>query len=238
MSDLVSELFKRLGVAGVIAGAIATGVFATCIWALAHLAAAPGTQVSVLWGLAAYTKSPTQPDGPSTSPPAPASPALQTPPVPSSEALPADPQVVPSPATLEVTHGLRTDSYLDAVAELRASSGLRELRPIESDRPIHESPLGTFFIVLGPWLRTDQSSQGSEALLKNRVSRFQGNSRSFFEVHHRTIGQVLLIAYLVESDADRIRFLAGDHTFQLTVAPRPWTFFTSLQGLRRSGEIG
>lgn len=224
MSDLGSELVKRYGLTAVIVAVLVAPI----VWALAHFASAPGTPVKVLWGLVEYTKSPARQDDPSASPPAPVPLVAEAPPVSPTEAPSADSQVVPGPLTLEVTHGLESDGYLMVLEELRARSGVRELRPLESDRPIHETPPGTFFFVFGPWLETRSYSEGSEVLLEKRVTRFQSRSWGYFEAHHRTSGQVFLLAYSAESDADRIRSLTGDRTFQLTVAPRPWTSFSSL----------
>lgn len=195
------------------------------MWVLVHSAAAPGTPVKVLWGLVEYTKSPAQQDESLASPPAPVPLVAEVPSVSSTEGPSADAKVVLDPITLKVTHGFESDNYLMVLEKLRASSDVRELRALESDRPIHETPPGTFFFVFGRHLGT---SGGSEALLKNRVARFQSHSWAYFEVHHRISEQVFLLAYSSESDAGRVSSLTGNRTFQFTVASRPWTSFSSL----------
>jgi len=52
LSDVASEIFKKYGALAIIVVFIA----ACLIWGLAHLAASPGTEVYVLWGLVKYTK--------------------------------------------------------------------------------------------------------------------------------------------------------------------------------------
>jgi len=52
MSDISSLIFKKYGIYAII-GVI---IFASAVWYLAQLSAAPGTEVSVLWGFVKYTK--------------------------------------------------------------------------------------------------------------------------------------------------------------------------------------
>jgi hypothetical protein len=52
MNDLGAEVLKRYGATAVLC-AFAVGC---AIWGLAHFVAAPGSEVSVLWGLVTYTK--------------------------------------------------------------------------------------------------------------------------------------------------------------------------------------
>ena len=52
MADALSTLLTRFGAKAVFAGLLV----AIVVWGLAHLSAAPGAEVSVLWGIASYTK--------------------------------------------------------------------------------------------------------------------------------------------------------------------------------------
>lgn len=210
MSDLGSDLLKRYGGAAVILAVI----LALAIWALAHFASAPGTQVKILWGLVEYTT--------------PSSSIAKVPTVASADPEPANAQPSPGLVKLEVSHGLTSDGYFKMIKALRSRHVLRELRPIESDRPIEKTPPGTYFFVLGPWLVKSPDSMRSENLLDNRTSRLQSSSWSYFEVHHRSTGQFLLLAFLSELDGDRVRTLTGDREFQVIIAPRPWGTFSTL----------
>ncbi len=53
MNDLVSQIFQKYGFRFVLVVAM---LLAIGTWGLAHLASAPGGEVSVLWGLVSYTK--------------------------------------------------------------------------------------------------------------------------------------------------------------------------------------
>ena len=52
MADIYSDIFKKYGILSII-GAI---IFAFVVWLSAYFSAAPGTEVSILWGFARYTK--------------------------------------------------------------------------------------------------------------------------------------------------------------------------------------
>lgn len=52
MGDFATEILKKYGTPAV----IFAFVLACIIWFFAHIAAAPGGEVSILWGLAKYTK--------------------------------------------------------------------------------------------------------------------------------------------------------------------------------------
>jgi hypothetical protein len=54
MSDIVADIFRKYGTLAI----VVTIVLTLSIWGLAHRAASPGTEVSVLWGLVKYTKPP------------------------------------------------------------------------------------------------------------------------------------------------------------------------------------
>lgn len=53
MEDLLKYLLNKWGIKSIIYVILITLI----IWGLAHLAAAPGEKISVLWGLVEYTKS-------------------------------------------------------------------------------------------------------------------------------------------------------------------------------------
>lgn len=52
MSDFGTEVLKRYGATAIVFALISAAV----IWGFAHLVAAPGSEVSILWGLVKYTK--------------------------------------------------------------------------------------------------------------------------------------------------------------------------------------
>jgi hypothetical protein len=52
MSDLGAEILKKWGIRAVIIAVISS----LALWAVAHRTAAPGAEVSILWGLVEDTK--------------------------------------------------------------------------------------------------------------------------------------------------------------------------------------
>lgn len=52
MTDIISQIFSDYGPTGLV-----IGIIVVCVaWLLAHRSAKPGTSVTILWGLASYTK--------------------------------------------------------------------------------------------------------------------------------------------------------------------------------------
>lgn len=225
MRDLGSNLLTRYGIWTVVVAAI----LAVGIWALAHFASAPRTPVKILWGLVEYTTSPSRQEQTPVEPPTPTAPIAKTPAVDSANPAPTQSQLNPRLLTLEVSHGLTPDGYIEVIAALRSRHVLRELRPLESDRPIDSSPPGTFFFIYaGGNFRISTNSSCHIEILHRRASRLQSSSSRYFEVHRRGNRQLLLLVYASESDADRIRTLSGDREFQVTIFPRPWGTVSSL----------
>lgn len=225
MSDLGSNLLRRYGIWAVAAAVI----LAVVVWTLAHFASAPGAPVKILWGLVEYTKPPSRQERTPLEPPTtPVSPMAEAPALPSTDPEPTQSQPSPGLPTMEVSHGLTSDGYMKMITALRSRHALRELRPLETDRPIKLSPPGTFFFLFADWLEKRSDSSGPTDFAYPRVRRLQSNSWNDFELHHRRKGQFLLLVYATEPDANRIRMLTGDREFQLTAAPRPWGIFSSL----------
>lgn len=224
MNDLGSELVKRYGTLAVVAAII----IAPIVWSLAHFASAPGTPVKILWGLVEYTKAsgdsvPKQEE--------PIEITVQRVEVQDAESkTPESSQSRPSigAMTLSVSHGMTSDGHTEVLELLRKRNGLRELRPIESDRPINDSPPGTFFFVFGSALQTRDTMTGGKKLLLARADRLGSNSWAYYEWYHLNTNEILLLGYMAESDADRVRELTGDLKFKVTIAPRPWGSFSSL----------
>ena len=224
MSDLGSNLLTRYGIWAVVAAVI----LAVAVWTLAHFASAPGAPVKILWGLVEYTKPPSRQERTPLEPPTtPVAPMAEAPALASADPEPTS-QPSPGLPTLEVSHGLTSDGYMEVITALRSRHALRELGPLETDRPIKASPPGTFFFVPAASLEKRSNSSGPTDLVHSRVFRLQSSSWRRFEIHHRIKGQFLLLVYAPEPDADRIRMLTGDRELQLTTAPRPWGAFSSL----------
>lgn len=162
MNDVLAEYLKRYGLLAVLAAL----VFAVAVWGSAHWAAAPGEKVSVLWGLAEYTKPPEIHD------------KIQTESKIATQ-LTSDPLATPAADSqssdqldqinLEVVHGLSSDNYLETVEALRSRHVLRNLRPLETDRPIEATPQGSFFFVYSNYIQYNPKIDEPDDLLNGRV---------------------------------------------------------------------
>lgn len=206
MSEIWSELVRHYGIVAV----IVTVFFGATVWALAHIASAPGTLVKVLWGLVEYTKSTSR--------------ALQSSTEPTSSSSTIKGETTGSIAATAKA----VDGDPEAIIALRSQHSLRALNPLESDRPYDASPPGSYFFVFSAYLDVDSQTWADLGELRGTASRLNSSPRRYFEFHHRSKDQFFLVAFTSETDADRIQGQAGNEKLLVTVAPRPWGPFSSI----------
>ena len=189
-------LVVQLGTVGVlIVCAIAVALSVTT-----HLIAAPGEEVSVIWGMFSYVKRPS---------------------VPQTENGESDDDTLPplERMTIEIEDNVTRDKHGASLAELRQQYSLKELNPLHSLSPIVDSPAGTFFFTSYVYIKISQSYQLEDMLSKSSISREQQNR---FEVHHRDQGEYFIVCYVCDCVADEIEFLSGDSSHRIKLFPLPW----------------
>jgi hypothetical protein len=203
MSDLGSEIFKIYGVAAIAFPLLA----AVVVWILAHLAAAPGTEVSVLWGLVKYTKAPV---------------AMTLENKPFRLTLGQIDSKTPTAKTLVVKNGVSDENRDDILQSLRNERHLRELTFVESGKEIQDLPPGTYSFLAARCLDTDTSKQifGSSA-------RYPNNPM-YFEIQNTLDDGPHLIAYVNEVHAAAVSKLTGETAHDILAFPRPGVQMTSL----------
>ena len=214
--DMGQAVFRRFGM-WAIAAAIAGGI---AVWILAHYAAAPGSPVSVLWGLVQYTKqSPT-----ALIVQAPVAVAKDI----GSAATPGDPTADQRAGLVQVVgHGYSEATYSQRQSDLRGQRGLRELSELESGKPMISMPMGTFAFVdvTDILIRTssDVSAFGSVS-----VRRFAAPDRFDehpFEVQALNSDDRLLLGFSTEAGADAV---VSNGAKQVVLSARPRGNLTTL----------
>lgn len=205
MSEAAIEIIKRFGWRSIPAGI----AFAVAVWAIAHFAAAPGSQVRVLFGLAEYTKEIARPDAESSTPVRPAGATSQSafttgvvPPV-----APQDRAGTSLSIRLVPNVGPRSDEA--TLANDRARHGLRELTGPESGRPLREVPSGVYGFIFGGFLdhRPSERESGgawietfSDNVARARVDRYR-ESASYAEVRRLNEAETSLVVFVSEETA-------------------------------------
>ena len=194
MDGVLAEIFKRYGVLAILAAI----VMGATIWAVAHLSAAPGTQISLLWGLASYTKSPS---GASQAAP------------PRSDVAPTSPPSVPATTPLalrpvEVFQKVAQSAGQAQLEDLRKREALRELSEFEGGKRIAETPPGTYFFTLAVFIDRDEKESYSQ-LERSPVYRFPPSPFGTLELHRNKAGQMSAVVFTTDGDAARIAAMSA-----------------------------
>ena len=130
------------------------------------------------------------------------------------------------PVTLAIQHSVSTYNADEVMVALRSKRKLRELKFLESCKPMAITPSGTFFFVDG-WELETRSEKANNIFQGSRAYRFKVKS-SFFEFHYPYKDSILLIAFVSESDASKVTQLTGDNTNKIMLFPYPWGEMTTL----------
>lgn len=222
MERLLIKLWNKYGLVPLIV--VVIFVFGVS-WFIAHLAAAPGGNVSVLWGLFQYTKSKNGTSTVTHSTPG-AEPTKQQQTLSQHQEMSRGPAEIPD--NLGVIHGITPKTSDQTLNSLRAKRQLRPLEALESGRSVAETPRGTYFFIFYMALRADRGKM-VEALGALNVARF-GEAKAYFEIHLLKVGSPIIIGFAAESDAVRV----GSPTLEvrkISIAPVPWEKMTSLLSL-------
>jgi hypothetical protein len=222
MDQFLSKLLDKYGLARII---IAVLIGFIVLWALAHLAAAPGGNVSVLWGLVQYTKSKSDTSTVTHSTPD-AERTKQQQTLSQHQEMSRGPAEIPD--DLGVIHGITPKTSDQTLKSLRAKRQLRPLEALESGRSVAETPRGTYFFIFYFALGAARGKMVEE-LGAQVVSRFT-SSNAYFEIHLLKVGSPIILGFTAESDAVRV----GSPTPEIrkvSIAPLPWEKMTSLLSL-------
>lgn len=222
MSDIWTEIFKKYGTAAIIFALVAS----LCIWVMAHWATAPGSEVSVLWGLVKYTKvieSQSQQTLPQELPTKSQQHNFSS----SSDISNKSASLVP--INIEIQEGIPHSKIKQAIQSLREKHGLRELTTFESGKYISELPNGTFFFTLVGWMENSPPFSGTidSRILSLRADRYKSNS-GYIEVHCISAREIQLVGFMSETDASSISHLTGETDHKVVLAPLSWGSMTTL----------
>ena len=242
LTDLFREAAQRFGV---VQSLVIPIVLAIIIWTLAHFAAAPGTEVKVLWGLVEYTKrtgDTLQSSGndedeqnkkkvSSTKPLMSEKDSIE-------QSVSTEPRAAVNskkPVNLVVHYGLSEDVVVEKVEQLRSKYTLKGIRTINSDKQLSDSTPSTYsFVTL---LDLNRELRRGKPL-RARSHKSNQMPGFYIEVHHRKRGTVNLIAFVPESEADRIKNLDGKTEYKVTIAPKLWKNFSTIVELPISRILG
>lgn len=227
VDQFLSQLLNKYGLAPIII-VVLIGFF--FLWGLAHLAAAPGGNVSVLWGLVQYTKSKPETSTFTYSTPV-AEPTKQQQTLSQHQEISRESAEIPE--DFGVINGITPETLDETLKSLRAKRQLRPLEALESGRLVTETPRGTYFFVFYTGLRAAKGEM-VKTLDAQNVSRFR-KTDSYFEIQLLKVGSPIIICFTAESDAVRV----GSPTPEIrkiSIATIPWEKMTSLLSLP-SGRI-
>jgi hypothetical protein len=130
------------------------------------------------------------------------------------------------PVTLAIQHNVSSYNADEVMVTLRSKRKLRELKFLESCKPIAITPSGTFFFVDG-WALEIPSEKANNIFQGSRAYRFKVKN-NFFEFHYPYKDSILLIAFVKESDASKVAQLKEHDTSKIMLFPYPWAETTTL----------
>jgi hypothetical protein len=225
MSDLGTEILKRYG-ATAVAFALVTGC---AIWGLAHVVAAPDSEVSVLWGLVKYTKKTELTEatnlGSNLSSERQVASRVAEAPQSSKPTWPA--------IELFLRSDVRQATLEKTLTSIRSDKNLRQLTTAESGRHMREIPSGTYFYFFGGSLRTDPYTSIlslGDKIATQSVSRYR-TTNSYVEIQYPRGEKQQLILFVDELTAQKVARLSGTESQEITAALSPWGNSSTLVSL-------
>ncbi len=219
MSEILSDIFKKYGIKAV----VFASVFAILVWAFAHFAAAPGTEVSVLWGLVRYTKSMDKESEYSSKNPVEYNNKT------TEDGIIQKKDTVFSPISIFTKYDLNKDDVDEFINDYRNKNKVREIQIMESGKPAKELSDGIYsfiesfaFSIFLPRYNNNYKS----FLLNWTTSRFR-NSDSEYEIHFINKDKIILLGFTNRKDASDISYLSGRTKHSILLSPTYFGDFTT-----------
>lgn len=221
-NSLGTEILRRYGLLAVIC-AIA---FAFVIWKLADEVAAPGGEVSVLWGFVQYTKKPDQASAFNSEPEA-VNPEIKPSanPLTTSKIASPDQSSTSTPPAIDlfIRNNVTQANFDSTIRSIHSEKKLRELTVAESGRRVQEIPSGTYFYVFALSIDMELfSGKTLESLVaKKDVSRYRDDSR-YVEVQYPRDKKMQLVIFTDDNSSQKIGKLSGTKKVDITAELTPW----------------
>lgn len=217
MSDFGTEILRKYGTTAIVFAVAASLI----IWGLAHYAASPGTEVSILWGFVKYTKTGTLKEKPvqelQSTTSIPEKKVIQE-----SQSTNTTPLSLKlKPITIESQKIEKSKDPLKAMYLLRSKYKLRELNTLESGKKISEIPVGTFFFVYGGFIHEYPGDSLSKVVMNIKIDRLRTSSNDF-EAYLREDNTLYFVGFFSETDAAQISLLSGDTEHKIVFSPSCW----------------
>ncbi|GEM_PF-3654969 len=131
-----------------------------------------------------------------------------------------------APLSIEIQSHLpeNLDDLKGYLRDYRKNKGLRELLPLEADKPISQTPSGTFFFLddfdLDLYIPKDKNY--SSVLFDKHVNiERKWEENHFFELEYTKENKLFLVGYLSQSDAAKIARLDGLNEMDIQLVSYP-----------------
>lgn len=216
MFDLISKIFNKYGITSIILAIIIVAV----IWIVAHFNAAPGKEISVLWGLVKYTKNDdntiktniliTQDNAYNES---------TENKINNIDSLP--------PVSLFIKHDITKINEKSTLDSLRTTRKLRKLSTTESGKKVKDIPVNTYFFLLTAWIENYHYDRPLEGIQNLEVFRFKSGN-SYLEIHKLFNNELHIICFIDEITANQLCSLDGIISYKATITAEPWEQMKSL----------
>lgn len=219
MSDILSDILKKYGIKAIV---FAT-VFAISVWALAHFAAAPGTEVSVLWGLVRYTKSLDKETE-----------YFSKNPIKNYDKTTADSIIQKNdttfaPISIFTKYDLKKEDVEKFINDYRNKNKVREIQIMESGKPAKDLTDGIYSFVesYAFSIFLPEYNYNYKSFLLNWTSNRFRNDVSEFEIHFINKDKIILLGFTNRRDASDISYLKGNTTYSILLSPSYFGDFTT-----------
>jgi len=232
LSNLPSNIFSKYGIKSIIIAI----VLAIVIWFIAHISAAPGTEVSILWGLVRYTKPiDDNKSGLTTE-------RENNPIEKNEETKSSDKDSSFSPISIFIKYNLTKNKLEKFLTKIRAENKVRELKTMETGKEAFELPDGIYSFISAllfdsGFYRSISLSLPNKplpfyrfirlTLLHERLSRYRRQD-SDFEIHFIDKQNILVLGFTTEKDAAEISYLNGVDKHSIIMSPAIFGEFSSL----------
>lgn len=190
----------------------------------AHFAASPGTEVSILWGLVRYTKSPDN--------------HLESSSLKSEKSYLQDVKNNNSqkkdtsflPLSLFTKYNLAKSDIGQFIISYRKENNIREIQTLESGKPARLLSDGFYSFIFSFAISSETvfgfNIDFKELLLNMRTQRYR-SSENEFEIHFINKEKIMLLGFVNKKDASDISFLSGKNSHSVILSPLYFSDFTT-----------